>query len=727
MSTPSSNLILATRQFEQARSLLTTKPVTSTMVERFFLIDEASRLFADREQPLLLGHALKWILARASLPVDPNDLLLGRYDDHVPTPEEEERLQTVWKRSFGPENNPVTCFAGGHLTLAWPILMQKGLPGLLLEAKERLALARTREEGAGHERFLEGMIEIYEALLLYIGRYADAAKAAGRPDLYQTAHALTLGAPSGYREALQLVVFVFTVYYLYAGREVSCLTLGRVDEYLLPFFQNDRKQNRLTLEDAQAFFLDFCCKCSLHLGRGEHQMGDPSQGGHITGWQRNPVFDSPTYILLGGETPDQDPAENPLTLLFAQWIRPELKNPVVIFRYTERQNPEVWNTILDKVRKNASILLYNDRTMMAAMKEYGVEDRDAYDYSIHPCNWPDISYKYRCLWTIGEPIPVTLLRVLNEQDDYASTEEIYEAFAQAYRTLYREGWTRFRSVFAAQEPVFTGRLSFDDCFLEGPMAQARSSMDGGVRYPAAYVLLRNIGTAADMMAALQEVVFEKHLTDLSGMKAAMEANFEGNLPLLAACRQAPKYGTGDDRADCHAERLLNCMLDIIREESEPGPGERRLYPLPTTINDTNHIHQGYALGATPDGRLAHEPLSENLSPTRGYFDSPTALFQSVCRLPFCRIAAGALNVRLQEKLVAGPEGLERLNVLLSTFFSQGGMQVQVSVADTATLRRAQCCPEDYADLRVRITGYSAVFVDMSRNGQEEIIRRDELG
>ena len=84
-------------------------------------------------------------------------------------------------------------------------------------------------------------------------------------------------------------------------------------------------------------------------------------------------------------------------------------------------------------------------------------------------------------------------------------------------------------------------------------------------------------------------------------------------------------------------------------------------------------------------------------------------------------------MRLQEKLVAGPEGLERLNVLLSTFFSQGGMQVQVSVADTATLRRAQCCPEDYADLRVRITGYSAVFVDMSRNGQEEIIRRDELG
>lgn len=102
------------------------------------------------------------------------------------------------------------------------------------------------------------------------------------------------------------------------------------------------------------------------------------------------------------------------------------------------------------------------------------------------------------------------------------------------------------------------------------------------------------------------------------------------------------------------------------------------------------------------------------------------MFRSAAKLPLHRINSGPMNVRIQRRLVAGEEGLSRLTALLRTYFDMGGLQVQISVADTAELRNAQINPEAHRDLMVRITGYSAVFVDMCRRAQDEIIRRQEM-
>ena len=103
------------------------------------------------------------------------------------------------------------------------------------------------------------------------------------------------------------------------------------------------------------------------------------------------------------------------------------------------------------------------------------------------------------------------------------------------------------------------------------------------------------------------------------------------------------------------------------------------------------------------------------------------MLKSVSKLPLNRINSGALNVRMQPKLAAGEEGLTRLASLLQTYFEMGGLQVQLSLADTEELRGAQLHPEHHRDLMVRITGYSAAFVDMSKKAQDEIIRRQEMG
>ncbi|MGB9594941.1 MAG: glycine radical domain-containing protein, partial [Candidatus Poribacteria bacterium] len=143
--------------------------------------------------------------------------------------------------------------------------------------------------------------------------------------------------------------------------------------------------------------------------------------------------------------------------------------------------------------------------------------------------------------------------------------------------------------------------------------------------------------------------------------------------------------------------------------------------------DMGHIHAGAILGATPDGRHKGKPVSDNTSPYPGSSNRGiTAMFRSLSKLPFNRFNSGALNVRIQKQIVSGEEGLKHLSSLLRTYFDMGGLQVQLSVADTDELRDAQVNPEAHRDLMVRITGYSAVFIDMCPTAQDEIIRRQEM-
>ena len=159
--------------------------------------------------------------------------------------------------------------------------------------------------------------------------------------------------------------------------------------------------------------------------------------------------------------------------------------------------------------------------------------------------------------------------------------------------------------------------------------------------------------------------------------------------LRQACLNAPKFGQDDDRADRHAVRLLEMLLGEIEAASRRGAPEEMVI-LPCLETDMNHIRAGKTVGATPDGRLAGEPLSENTSPSPGSrAHGLTAMLRSLAKLPLERIASGALNIRLSSRVAADEGGLARLAALLRTYLNLGGLQVQLSFADAETLRQAQ--------------------------------------
>ena len=707
--------------FDETVDLLRNKSHLSTFLERAVLTAEAGERFANFPQPHRAGYGLDYVLERASCPVEPHDILLGRFPETVPDGAEEAQFNAALEKL-----NRYGHYAhdNGHTPLDWGEIVKIGLGGYVKRCESELE--RRRKEGdEARITFLEGALISYKAISKYILRYAYAAEEAGHADGAALCRAVATEPPRTFAEALQLVLMINNVYSVYCVGCNATLCCGRMDDYLLPFYLDDIESGKLTREEAGCLIDDFNCKCAIPLGRGEHQLeGDD---GVVTGWTRNPVYDSPTYIIIGGYSNVCDHRENPLTLLFAERIRPRLENPVYVFRRTKETPPTIMRVILTKMRENASVLLYNDETMIPSFEFSGVERCDAVNYTIHGCNWPDIQglNTYR---VIHAPLAPIIMNSIFDEDvvpkrSYKSIDEVYRDIGERYRKKFRDGVAEYFK--EKNDPAQKGTLRFSDCFKKGILEAAEWGYKAS-KYPFILNRILHIGTGADIMAALDDVVFGGKFT-LTQLAEALRRNFEGHEDVLKACLDAPKYGHDDDRADSHAVRLMTLLTDIINEESfDAVTGERLVFSPTVTISDMFYRGEGKWLGATPDGRRAGAPFSENLSPTRGQSWAVTSLLKSVAKLPFDRISSGALNVRLSPSMIGGEDGLARMTALFETYFNMGGMQIQLSVTDAETLRKAKADPDSYRDLMVRITGYSAVFVDMGSDAQDEIIARDSL-
>jgi pyruvate-formate lyase len=704
---------------EEILDMLRNKPVNSSLVERWKLIDRACELYTALPQPLRLGFGLLYVIEHASLPIKEYDILLGRFDDHVPTAEEEAFI-----RVFHTKDGPQLMIEGGHITLDWEKIIKTGICGYIKQAEDELERRTTAGEDGRTLVFYMGAVLILKAYRRYILRYAAAARSAGMNEAADVCDNIADNPPRTFHEAMQLVYFIATVYYVYAGGQAPTLTLGRLDDILLPLFESDRRNRTADNAKFAAIIDDFNAKTNLILGRGEHQMSGGSD--NDTGWWRNNVYDAPTYVVIGGYSNKNQP-DNPLTLLFAERINPRYENPVYVYRRIKQREDRVWRVICDKIRKNASVLIYNDETIIPAFVNAGIDNSDAVDFTIHACNWPDIPAKYCVVGSAGGSMAKMVLDELGKPNrHYTCMDDIYGAVGDTFRASIKQHFESYRGRYRNVGFAPPERISCTDCFTEGVLENGNTADNGAVKYPVIYTLMRHIATASDILSSIEKNIFEEGNFTFDELAEAAAADFYGYERIHKQCLTAPKFGTDNDDADKNAVRLMKLLQDIVDGESVNAHGVRDVISFNVTITDMGHVWEGASLPASPDGRRRGAPLSENLSPTAGHSEGVTALLNSVSKLPFDNITSGALNVRLSKKLVEGDAGLDRFIAIADTYFEKGGMQLQVSAADTSELRDAQLHPENYRDLMVRITGYSAVFVDMSPAAQNEIIRRDEL-
>ena len=190
------------------------------------------------------------------------------------------------------------------------------------------------------------------------------------------------------------------------------------------------------------------------------------------------------------------------------------------------------------------------------------------------------------------------------------------------------------------------------------------------------------------------------------------------------CRNADKYGMDTPLSNRHVQRLSHTASNLVMEKNLPYLEKERLFLVPCMQSDTWHLKYGEGFGATPDGRLAHTPYSQNARPSNGAcINGLTAMFNDMLHLPHDGLVSGALNLDIDPKQFSGPNGKILFSTLLAAYFNQGGLHAQVTAADVNDLLDAQKNPHLHRDLRVRITGYSGVFVDIPKRLQDDIIAR----
>jgi formate C-acetyltransferase len=233
-----------------------------------------------------------------------------------------------------------------------------------------------------------------------------------------------------------------------------------------------------------------------------------------------------------------------------------------------------------------------------------------------------------------------------------------------------------------------------------------------------------MATVVDSLAAVEQLVFRDKEMSLEELVGILRKNFEGHERLRTRlARRMPKYGNDIEWVDDLAARVVDIFCDEVARVN----GVEYVYQFfPCISTDRDFTTMGQHVGATPDGRCAGQQVAENQSPTEGAdVNGLTALLNSASNLPFDRITGGPLNLRIHPSAVAGDDGLDAFAAITKTYFEKGGMQIQVNVVSKEELLEAQQNPQKYRNLCVRVTGYSAYFVQMGKKAQDELIKRTE--
>ncbi len=301
---------------------------------------------------------------------------------------------------------------------------------------------------------------------------------------------------------------------------------------------------------------------------------------------------------------------------------------------------------------------------------------------------------------------------------YDQVWEAYKAQINHFLDIKIKGSNVIESIFAKYMPVPFLSIITNDCISSGKDYNA-----GGARYNTSYIQGVGTGTFSDSLAAIKYNVFDNNNFTMAELVEAVKADFVGydriyNLVL----NKSPKYGNDDDYADDIMLDVFNFYQQAVTGRRNMRGGTYRINMLPTTC----HVYFGEVMLASPNGRKAHKPVSEGISPEKGAdLNGPTAVIKSSAKMDHLQTGGTLLNQKFTPATVKGEEGLDNMASLVRTYFGMDGHHIQFNVIDRSVLLEAQQKPDEYKDLIVRVAGYSDHFRNLSRALQDEIIGRTE--
>lgn len=310
---------------------------------------------------------------------------------------------------------------------------------------------------------------------------------------------------------------------------------------------------------------------------------------------------------------------------------------------------------------------------------------------------------------------------LGYAEDFKTYDQLFEAFSKQLEHIIDvkiRGNNVIEKIYAEQMPAPFLSIVTNDCIKSGKDYNA-----GGARYNTNYIQGVGIGTITDSLASIKYNVYDKKRFTMKELTEALADNFEGHEDILNIVKnKTPKYGNDDDYADGIMKSVFDLYKDLVTGRPNIKGGKYRIDMLPTTC----HVYFGDVMMASPNGRLAHKPLSEGISPAKAAdVNGPTAVIKSASKMDHIETGGTLLNQKFAPSTVAGEKGLDQMANLVRSYFAMDGHHIQFNVVNRETLLAAQKHPEDYKDLIVRVAGYSDHFRNLSKALQDEIIERTE--
>ena len=586
---------------------------------------------------------------------------------------------------------------------------------------------------------LRGMAKACDAIMLLGARYADYARELAQKENCDTrkAELLQIAAncdvvpahkPQTFWQAIQMYWFV----HLGVTTELNpwdAYSPGRFDQHLNPFYQKDVEEG--ILDDKKALELLECLWVKFN-----NQPAPPKVG--IT------LKESSTYtdfanLNTGGITPDGQNGVNDVSYLILDCMdEMKLLQPSSNVQISRKTPQKFLKRACEIARKGwGQPAFYNTEAIVQELMNAGKTLADARRGGTSGCvetgAFGNEAYILTGYFNIPKVFELTLNngydKVSKKQlglqlgyaADFKTYDELFDAFKKQMKYFIDvkiQGSNIIEKIFADCMPAPFLSILTNDCIAKGKDYNA-----GGARYNTKYLQGVGIGTITDCLAAVKYNVYDKKNFTMDELMAALDDNFVGHERILNLVKNhSPKYGNDDEYADEIMKQVFEYYQGEVTGRPNMLGGMYRVNMLPTTC----HVYFGEVMMASANGRLAHVPVSEGISPEKGAdVNGPTAVIKSCAKMDHLMTGGTLLNQKFTPSVVAGEEGLNQMASLIRSYFNMDGHHIQFNVIDRQTLLNAQKYPEEYKDLIVRVAGYSDHFRNLSKALQDEIINRTE--
>lgn len=676
----------------------------------------------------------------------------------------------------------------GHVTVKYWEILEIGFEGIMEKAQKELDGCSVGDGNyARKSHFLEAVILSCKAVIDYAGRYAKLAQemAAQTSDPVRKQELFVIaencsrvpakGAQNFY-EACQSFWFVQQLLQMESsGHSISP---GRFDQYMYPYYKKDMEAGTITREFAQE--LMDCIWVKLN---DLNKCRDAASAEGFAGYS---LFQN---LIAGGQNKEGEDVTNDLSVMCIQAsMHVHLPAPSLSVRVWNGSPHEFLIKAAELTRTGIGLpAYYNDEVIIPALQNRGLSLEDAREYNIIGCvepqkagkteGWHDAAFFNMC-----RPLELVFSNGMDKGEMVGiptgdvTQMKTFDEFFDAYKKQMEYCISLLVNADNAIDVAHAERcpLPFLSCMIDDCLKEGKSVQEGGAVYNFTGPQGFGIANMADGLFAIRKLVYEDKKVSMKELKEALAWNYDKGLDaqsagdmtemIMKAMQKAgrnvdastaegllktfmgmkpgeqktqrfkeihdmidevPKFGNDIPEVDYFAREVAYTYSKPLQKYNNPRGGKFQAGLYPVSAN----VPLGGQTGATPDGRYAHTPVADGVSPSAGKdVKGPTAAATSVSRLDHFIVSNGTLfNQKFHPSALSGREGLEKFVALIRGYFDQKGMHMQFNVVDRQTLLDAQEHPEKYKHLVVRVAGYSALFTTLSRSLQDDIIRRTEQG